>query len=37
MTNKVKKASARTAVKAVRTAIVSGDKTTALGALKAAQ
>ncbi|MFP5459401.1 MAG: 30S ribosomal protein S20 [Bacteriovoracia bacterium] len=37
MTNKTKKASARTAVKAVRTAIVAGDKTTALDALKKAQ
>ena len=37
MTNKVKKASARTAVKAVREAIVKGDKTTALATLRAAQ
>jgi small subunit ribosomal protein S20 len=37
MTNKVKKASARTAVKAVRDAVAKGDKTTALATLKAAQ
>ncbi len=37
MTNKVKKASARTAVKAVRDAIVKGDKTVALATLKTAQ
>jgi len=37
MTNKVKKSSARTAVKSVREAIAKGDKTTALTGLKAAQ
>lgn len=37
MTNKVKKASARTAVKAVRDAITKGDKTAALSVLKTAQ
>jgi small subunit ribosomal protein S20 len=37
MTNKVKKSSARTAVKAVREAITKGDATVAVAALKTAQ